>query len=108
MSKPDEITPLPPPAERGWTRLEDYLDLPRLWRRSSRRNRRLVAPRTEQPAAGLLSIGMLPFLLLMAGMALLSALIIVTAIPGKNESKRAPQEAPLGTAPAGWLDGVGD
>lgn len=105
MSKPDELTPLPAPAERNWTRLEDYLDLPRLWRRSSRRNRRLVAPRTEQPAASLMSIGMLPFLLLMAGMAILSALIIVAAIPGKQTPQREPAEPPLGTAPAGWLEG---
>lgn len=104
MSKPDETVPAP--TERDWTRLEDYLDLPRLWRRSARRNRRLLAPRTEQPAASLLSIGMLPFLLLMAGMAILSALIIVTAIPGTSGYEEAPEAPPRpGTAPAGWLEG---
>ena len=93
MSKPDEVTPKPARAERNWTRLEDYLDLPRLWRRSAERHRRRLRPRTEQSAPRLLSTGMLPFVLLMAGMAVLAFLIILDAIPGKRFADRAQEQS---------------
>ena len=109
MSKSDQGPPPPAaappsaPSGPGWTRLEDYLDLGRLWRRSSKRHRRRLAPRTEPSAPRLVSLGMLPFVLLMAAMALLAALIIVAAVPGKRGPDRPPEPPPPGTAPRGWL-----
>ena len=106
MSKPDDSTSRPADPPGDWTRLEDYLDLGRLWRRAGKRHRRRMRPRTEPSAPRLLSLGMLPFVLLMAAMALLSVLVILAAIPGNNAAKRPPPPPPeAGTAPAGWLDG---
>jgi hypothetical protein len=105
MAKPAETTPRPTEAQPGWTRIEDYLDLPRLWRRSGDRHRRRLKPRTEPSAPRLLSLGMLPFVLLFAAMAVLAFLIIVAAIPGKRYPERPPQPPEAGTAPPGWIDG---
>ena len=105
MSKPTPPTPHPAEAPGEWTRLEDYLDLGRLWRRAGVRHRRRMQPRTELSAPGLLSLGMLPFVLLLAAMALLTILFIIAAIPGKSYPERPPPPPEAGTAPAGWLDG---
>ena len=105
MSKPDPTDSKPAGATSDWTRLEDYLDLGRLWRRAGRRHRRRMNPRTEPSAPGLLSLGMLPFVLLLAALAVLSMLVIVTSVPGQGSSERAPPPPELGTAPPGWLDG---
>ena len=105
MSKLDQSSPCPADAPEEWTRLEDYLDLGRLWRRAGRRHRRRLQPRTEPSAPGLLSLGMLPFVLLLAAMALLTILFIIAAVPGNRYPERPPQPPELGTAPPGWLDG---
>ena len=103
MSSPEQKDRPRSPEQREWTRLEDYLDLARLWRRAGRRHRRRFQPRTEAPASAL---GMLPFLLLMAAFAVLAFLIILAAVPGQSYPKREPAPLPQGTAPAGWIDGV--
>lgn len=105
MSAPDEVTSKSAGAGGGWTRLEDYLDLGRLWRRAGERRRHRLKPRTEPSAPRLLSLGMLPFVLLFVAMALLAFLIIITAIPGKRYPERPPQPQEVGTAPPGWIDG---
>ena len=105
MAKPDEVTPQAVDSRRDWTRIDDYLDLARLWRRSGERRRRRLKPRTEPSAPRLLSLGMLPFLLLFAAMAVLAFLIIVAAIPGKRYPERPPAPPEAGTAPPGWIDG---
>ena len=105
MPKPDEVKPPAVDSPRGWTRLEDYLDLARLWRRSGERHRRRLKPRTEPSAPPLLSLGMLPFVLLFAAMAVLAFLIIITAVPGKRYPEPPPQPPEVGTAPPGWIDG---
>ena len=105
MSKPDQSKSPQSDAPGEWTKLEDYLDLGRLWRRAGKRHRRRMQPRTEQSAPGLLSLGMLPFVLLLAAMALLSILVIIDAVPGKSYQDRSPPPPEAGTAPAGWLDG---
>ena len=105
MSKLEQSTSSPADAPSDWTRLEDYLDLGRLWRRAGRRHRRQMRPRTEPSAPRLLSLGMLPFVLLLAAMALLTILFIIAAIPGRSYPDRAPPPPEAGTAPAGWLDG---
>ena len=105
MTKPADVTPRPDDAKRNWTRLDDYLDLGRLWGRSGERHRRRLKPRTEPSAPRLLSLGMLPFVLLMAAMAVLAFLIILAAVPGKRYPDRPPPPAEKGTAPPGWIDG---
>ena len=105
MTKPADVTPPPDDAKRNWTRIDDYLDLTRLWGRSGARHRRRLKPRTEPSAPRLLSLGMLPFLLLMAAMAVLAFLVILAAVPGKRYPDRPPPEREAGTAPPGWIDG---
>jgi len=104
MNKPDRSMSAPAEAPGEWTRLEDYLDLGRLWRRAGRRHRRRMRPRTELSAPGLLSLGMLPFVLLLVAMAVLSILVIIDAVPGKHDPQRPAPPPELGTAPPGWLD----
>jgi len=105
MSIPDEAASRPADARRGWTRLEDYLDLGSLWGRAGGRRRHRFKPRTEPSAPRLLSIGMLPFVLLFAAMAVLAFLIILAAVPGQRTAERPPAEPEAGTAPPGWIDG---
>ena len=105
MTKPADLTPRPEDAKRNWTRIDDYLDLGRLWRRSGERHRRRLKPRTEPSAPRLLSLGMLPFVLLFLAMALLAFLVILAAVPGKHYADRPAPEPEAGTAPPGWIDG---
>ena len=105
MSKPEQSTAPAAETPAEWTKLEDYLDLGRLWRRAGHRNRRRMRPRTELSAPRLLSVGMLPFILLMLAMGVLSLAVIIAAVPGKHASDRPPEPPPLGTAPPGWLNG---
>jgi hypothetical protein len=104
MTKPADVTPRPDDAKRNWTRLDDYLDLTRLWGRSGARHRRRLKPRTEPSAPRLLSLGVLPFVLLMAAMALLAFLVILAAVPGKRYPDRPPPEPEAGTLRLGGID----
>src|SRR3990170_1137884 len=101
MTEPDQVTPHSAHRERGWTRMEDYLDLARLWGRAGERRRHRLRPRTEPSAPRLLSLGMLPFVLLLAAMAVLAFLITLAAVPGKRYPERPPEPPPAGTAPPG-------
>lgn len=89
-----------------WERIDDYLRPIR--RRGSGWRRRLSArPGHEQePERALLST--LPFVALLAGLALLTVILFTLAVPG-NYSRHAPrqqsQAVELGTAPPGWIDG---
>ena len=105
MSKRDQYSSPLAETPGEWTRLEDYLDLGRLWRRAGLRHRRRMRPRTEPSAPGLLSLGMLPFVLLLAALAVLTVLFIIAAVPGKPVPERSAPPPELGTAPPGWLDG---
>lgn len=88
MSKPDQLIPGPVAKPHDWTRLDQYLDLQRLRRRAGARYRSRNQPRT-QPAEPRFSLGMLPFMLLMAGFGLLAVMIIIAAVPGKPQPRRA-------------------
>ena len=105
MTRPADPKPEPARAEREWTRVQDYLDLARLWGRAGERHRRRLEPRTEASAPRLLSLGMLPFVLLLAAMAVLAFLVILAAVPGKRYPERPPPPPEAGTAPPGWIDG---
>ena len=104
MSEPDQSASRPADTPGEWTRLEDYLDLRRLWRRAGRSHRRRLSPRSEPSTPGLLSLGMLPFVLLLAAMALLTILFIIAAVPGKHYPERPPPPPEAGTASPGWLE----
>ena len=104
MSDKDDIAPPTRPAERSWTRAEDYLDLARLWRRSAARTRRRMQPRTE-PERPRFTLGALPFLLLMGVLAVMAISIILAAVPGRRHYEASEQQRQEGTAPPGWLNG---
>lgn len=108
MSGQEGKPPVSPPPEpqRRWTRPEDYIDLGRLWRRSSDRHRRRMEPRTE-PENPRLMLTTLPFLFILLILMVVAATVILTAIPGRNRPQPAEQRPTVerGTAPPGWLDG---
>jgi hypothetical protein len=103
MSDKDDIAPPTRPAERSWTRAEDYLDLARLWRRSAARTRKRMSPRTE-PERPRFTLGALPFLLLMGVLAVMAISIILAAVPGRRHYEAAEPQREQGTAPPGWLN----
>jgi hypothetical protein len=90
------------PAKESWTRLDDYLAS--LARRRTARRSRTPGPRTE-PETPRLLLSTLPFLALIAGLAVLSVAIAIAAWPVHPpvaaHVKPAPRE--LGTAPRGWF-----
>jgi hypothetical protein len=104
MTKPVETKPQSARPE-DWTRVQDYIYLKRLLGRAGERHRHRLRPRDEPSAPRLLSLGMLPFVLLMAVMAVLAFLLIIAAIPGKRYPDRPPPPPEQGTAPPGWIDG---
>lgn len=107
MSGQEGKPPVSPPPEpqRRWTRPEDYIDLGRLWRRSSDRHRRRMEPRTE-PENPRLTLTTLPFLFILLILMIVAATVILAAIPGRRVQPPQPKPAvESGTAPPGWLDG---
>jgi hypothetical protein len=90
------------PARESWTRLDAYLAS--LARRRTARRSRTPGPRTE-PEAPRLLLSTLPFLALIAGLAVLSVAIAIAAWPVRPPVA-APARPPvheLGTAPKGWF-----
>lgn len=108
MSDKDDLVPPEPRAERSWTRLEDYLDVPRYLRRYAARSRRRQRPVSE-PIVPRLSLGTLPFLVLVLLLGVLAFAIILSAIPGRDgvAAQRRPTSREEGTAPPGWLERAG-
>ena len=87
----------PPP--RAWTRIEDYVAP--LIRRSHARRR--INPRT-QPEAPRLLLSTVPFLALLAALAVLAVAIMVAAWPGSQpppHPRAVPHEQ--GVATKGWF-----
>ena len=106
MKKGDELMPPPRPGRRNWTRAEDYLPQ----RRSRRAPGRQLTARpshldAEDHGHGRPSLGIVPFALLMLGLAVLAVAIAITAWPGSRpvQAARAVAAEP-GTAAPGWLD----
>jgi len=92
---------LAPSESLNWTRVEDYLGA--MARRRTERRRREPKPRT-QPEAPRLLLSTLPFLVLIAAMAVLAAGIMIIAFPGTQPQ---PQPRPVahqqGIASKGWF-----
>lgn len=90
------------PARESWTRLDAYLAS--LARRRTARRARMPGPRTEPEAPHFL-LSTLPFLALIAGLAVMSVAIAIAAWPVR-QPVAAPARPPaheLGTAPKGWF-----
>lgn len=90
------------PARESWTRVDSYLAA--LARRRTARRSRTPGPRTE-PETPRFLLSTLPFLALIAGLAVLSVAIAIAAWPVRQP--RAARDKPptheLGTAPKGWF-----
>jgi hypothetical protein len=92
---------LAPPESLNWTRVEHYLGA--MARRRTERRRREPKPRT-QPEAPRLLLSTLPFLVLLAAMAVLAVGIMVIAFPGTQPQRRPPAAAhQQGVAAKGWF-----
>ncbi len=102
MQKPDE-------KARAWTRPEDYWP-PRRLRRTARsapvRFQQIVPEQAQDESRPLLDV--IPYAVLMVGLAVLAIAIIAMAWPGREApqpvAKREPVEVEIGTAPKGWID----
>lgn len=90
-----------PPHARTWTRPDDYIEA-FARKRSFRRSR---APRERtQPEEPRMSLSTVPFLVLMAFLAVLGIGIIITAIPGsQSTSPPKPVAKEQGVAERGWF-----
>ena len=92
---------LAPSESLDWTRVEDYLSA--MARRRTERRRREPKIRT-QPEAPRLLLSTLPFLVLLAAMAVLAIGIMVIAFPGTQPQPRPPAAAhQQGVASKGWF-----
>ena len=107
MKKRDELLPSRP-GRRSWTRAEDYLPQRRARRAPARQ---LTArPAQEEEADGLSRplLGLIPFALLMFGLAVMAVAVAVAAWPGRRPVAQgqaaANQAAATGTAAPGWLE----
>ncbi|MEO8454119.1 MAG: hypothetical protein ABI454_03080 [Sphingomicrobium sp.] len=85
----------------SWTRPEDYLSA--MARRRTERRKREPKPRT-QPESPRLLLSTLPFLALIAALAILAVAIMIAAFPGNQPQARsnAPEHR-QGYAPKGWF-----
>ncbi|MES2135533.1 MAG: hypothetical protein V4502_00555 [Pseudomonadota bacterium] len=100
MSHKEELST--PASARAWTRAEDYLGM--MARKRSARAARREQART-QPEHPRLLLSTLPFLVLIALLAVLGVAIMIAAYPGNQPPPRKVQ-APAheqGVAPKGWF-----
>jgi hypothetical protein len=90
------------PAGRTWTRPDDYFES--LARRRTARNSRREKARTE-PETPRFALSTLPFIALLAALAVLSVAIMLAAWPGSSPEQKPRQYAQheQGVAPKGWL-----
>jgi hypothetical protein len=92
---------LAPPEPRRWTRADDYLGA--MARRRTARRSRESSPRT-QPEAPRLLLSTIPFLALIAALAILTVGIMVVAWPGgQPQVAQQPAQKEQGVAAKGWF-----
>jgi len=102
MKNKGEVAPAESERER-WTRADDYLGA--LARRRTERKKRESKLTRTQPEAPRLLLSTLPFLALIAALAVLAVAIMFTAWPGSQPGPKArPAQHEQGYAPKGWLD----
>ncbi|WP_156029710.1 hypothetical protein [Sphingomonas sp. URHD0057] len=89
-----------------WTNSDDYVAALARKRTARRgRGRGREASRRTQPESPRFGLSTLPYLALIAGLAVLTVAIAVAAFPGSQPEHKAPQLPPheQGTAVKGWL-----
>jgi len=93
---------LAPPEPRRWTRVDDYLGAMML--RGTARRSRKWRPRT-QPEAPRLLLSTIPFLALIAALAMLGVAIMVVAWPGAQlqQPQHHVAQPEQGVAARGWF-----
>jgi len=92
-----------PTESHDWTRPEDYIGA--MARRRTERKKREPRLSRTQPEAPRLLLSTLPFLLLIAALAVLAVAIMVTAWPGNRpQPKNRPPAHEQGYAAKGWFD----
>ena len=93
---------LAPSEPRRWTRADDYVGA--LARRRTARRQREPGARTE-PESPRLLLSTIPFLALIAALAILGVAIMVVAWPGSQPQalRQAPPPREQGVAPKGWF-----
>lgn len=94
---------------RAWTRPEDYWPPRRPARIGRSPGRTLGAPggdRGDPTDAPRLLLGLVPYFLLMASLAVVAVAIMIAAWPGSRAVPAAASApaAEIGTAPKGWMD----
>jgi anti-sigma factor RsiW len=92
---------LAPPEPRRWTRADDYIGA--MARRRTERRKREPKPRTE-PESPRLLLSTIPFIALLAALAILGIGIMIVAWPGSQPrvvQKPVPHEQ--GVAARGWF-----
>jgi hypothetical protein len=92
---------LAPPEPRRWTRVDDYIGA--MARRRTARRQREPGPRT-QPENPRLLLSTIPFLALIAALAILAVGIMVIAWPG-SQPRPSPKQVQRerGVAEKGWF-----
>jgi anti-sigma factor RsiW len=92
---------LAPPEPSRWTRADDYLGA--MARRRTARRQREPGPRT-QPETPRLLLSTIPFLALIAALAILAVAIMIVAWPGSQPQPRQASVArEQGVAAKGWF-----
>jgi anti-sigma factor RsiW len=93
---------LAPPEPRRWTRADDYVGA--MARRRTERRKREPTPARTQPESPRLLLSTIPFIALIAALAILGVAIMVVAWPGSHP---APVQKPVpheqGVAARGWF-----
>ena len=90
------------PESRRWTRADDYVSA--LARRRTERRKREVIPERTQPETPRPMLSTVPFLALIAALAMLGVAIMITAWPGgHSQAIRPPPQHEQGVARKGWF-----
>jgi hypothetical protein len=100
MKKKGDLAP-PRPIE-AWTGIDDYLGA--LARRRTARSKREPKLRRTEPETPRLLLSTVPFLVLIAALAVLAVAIMIAAWPGNQPRPQVrPAEHQQGYAPKGWF-----
>ncbi len=101
--------PIPDEKARAWTRPEDYWPSRRPARsgKPAKSRRRPPGDRGDPIEGGRLTLTALPYLLMLAGLAVMAVVIMTMAWPGNRtpiQPAPPPQAVEVGTAPKGWIN----
>ena len=101
--------PIPDEKARAWTRPEDYWPTRRPARsgKPAKSRRRRGGDQGDPIEGGRPSLTFIPYVLVLAGLAILAVTIMIMAWPGRRAAPPPPPAhattVDVGTAPKGWL-----